>query len=155
MSHFNGVELMIPDTINVVVAGDACPSGMGSWNCSNFVYFSRRFPTPLLDPSVPIHIKEFICLITAVKVWGQDWTGKCCQLYCDNDAVCDVVFYQKPKDRQMQVYLREFLFYVRKYNFKPIVSKLILKIILWQILYPGITIGWMLRNSFHLRVFLI
>ena len=57
-------------------------------------------------------------------MWGVHWAGKVCQIFCDNDAVCDVVTHMKPKDPQMQRYLREFLYWVCKYNFHPIVSKI-------------------------------
>ena len=50
--------------------------------------------------------------------------GKRVQLYCDNDAVCDVVTYNKPKDPKMQSLLREFLYFVCRFNFCPVVSKI-------------------------------
>ena len=121
---FNGVSLLVPDTVAVQVAGDACPVGMGSWNPNSLEYFSRKFPFHLQDPSIPIHIKEFICLILSVKLWGEQWAGKTCQIFCDNDSVCDVITYLKPKDSEMQRYLREFLYWVCKYNFHPVVSKI-------------------------------
>ena len=43
-------------------------------------------------------------------------------IFCDNDSVCDVITYLKPKDKEMQKYLREFLY--RRYNFRPVVSKI-------------------------------
>ena len=63
-------------------------------------------------------------MILSAKVWGQYWTGKQVRIYCDNDSVCDVVTNLKPKDPQMQRYLREFLYWVCLYNFQPIVSKI-------------------------------
>ena len=45
-------------------------------------------------------------------------------MFCDNDSVCDVIFYLKPKYMDMQRYLREFLFWVCRFNFNPIVSKI-------------------------------
>ena len=60
----------------------------------------------------------------AVKTWGKNWSEKTIQIFCDNDAVCDVIFYLKPKDPQMQIYLREFLYWVCIYNFHPVVSKI-------------------------------
>ena len=60
----------------------------------------------------------------AVKTWGNKWAGKTIQIFCDNDAVCDVIFYLKPKNELMQIYLREFLFWVCNYNFHPIVTKI-------------------------------
>ena len=60
----------------------------------------------------------------AVKLWGVHWSGKRCAIFCDNDAVCDVITYLKPKDSEMQRYLREFLYWVCKFNFHPVVSKI-------------------------------
>ena len=122
MSVFNGVELLIPNEIALQIAGDACPSGMGSWNPNTSEYFSCRFPFEFMH--LPIHIKEFLCVIVAVKIWGHQWSGKCIEIFCDNDAVCEVITNQKPKDSNMQSYLREFLFYVCKFNFRPVVSKI-------------------------------
>ena len=36
----------------------------------------------------------------------------------------EVITKLKPKDERMQAYLREFLFWVCKYNFEPIASKI-------------------------------
>ena len=122
MAVFNGVELLVPSEVSLQVAGDACPAGMGSWNICVKEYFSCRFPSYLLH--FPIHIKEFICVIISIKLWGPQWVGKRCQIFCDNDAVCDVISYQKPKDDTMQKFLREFLFLVCRYNFVPVISKI-------------------------------
>ena len=124
MQVFNGIELMVPNFVAVQVAGDACPVGLGSWNPFLNEYFSRKFPHHLQDPQIPIHMKEFICVILAVKLWGSEWAGKTCQIFCDNDSVADVITHQKPKDENMQKYLREFLFWVCHFNFRPVVSKI-------------------------------
>ena len=55
---------------------------------------------------------------------GGNWAGKTVQIFLDNDSVCDVIHYMKPKDPSMQIYLREFLFWVCRFNFHPIVSKI-------------------------------
>ena len=122
MSVFNGVHLLTPSNPSEQISGDACPMGYGVWNPGQKQYFSSKFPLKLQDPQVPIHIKEFICIILAVKAWGKEWAGKTVQIFCDNDAVCDVISYLKPKDAQLQKYLREFLYWVCIYNFSPIVS---------------------------------
>jgi hypothetical protein len=51
-------------------------------------------------------------------------SGKTCHIFCDNDAVADVITYQKPKDACRQQYLREFLFWVCNFNLRPVVSKI-------------------------------
>ena len=83
----------------------------------------HRFPLHLQDIAIPIHLKEFMCIIIAAKKWGSLWQGQQIQLFCDNDAVVDVITHMKPKDGRMQSYLREFLFLVCKFKFNPIVSK--------------------------------
>merc|ERR1711954_240925 len=98
--------------------------GYGIWNPVLSEYFSAKFPLHLQDPQIPIHIKEFICLILATKAWGKFWAGKTVQIFCDNDSVCNVICYLKPKDPEMQKYLREFLHWVCIFNFHPIVSKI-------------------------------
>ena len=121
MLVFNGMELLIPYKSEVQVSGDACPLGLGSWNPDVGEYFSRVFPLSLQDPKVPIHIKEFICVIIATRLWGEQWTGKQCVIFCDNDSVCDVITNLKPRDPSMQRYLREFLYWVCRYNFSSVV----------------------------------
>ena len=102
MCVFNGVHLLVNSEPSEQISGDACPMGCGIWNPHKNEYFSSKFPTYLQDPLIPIHIKEFICIIIATKKWGHSWAGKTVQIFCDNDAVCDVVAYSKPKDPEMQ-----------------------------------------------------
>ena len=45
-------------------------------------------------------------------------------IFCDNDAVCDTIHHKKPKDQTMQQLLREFLYWVCRYNFTPVVEKI-------------------------------
>ena len=106
MKHFNGVHLLVDNQPSAQIAGDACPMGYGVWNPNLNEYFSSKFPLSLQDPLLPIHVNEFICVIMAVKQWGPCWSGKTVQIFCDNDAVCDVIFHLKPKDSTMQIYLR-------------------------------------------------
>ena len=115
---------MIPDKVYAQIAGNACPQGMWCYNPSKNSYFSSKFPLYYQDPSIPIHLKEFMCIIIAIKKWGSLWAGCQIQFFCDNDSVVDVITYLKPKNELMQSYLREFLYLVCKYNFCPIASKI-------------------------------
>ena len=124
MEVFNGVQLIVPELILIQLAGDACPQGMGCFNPSDNGYFSTKFPLNFQDPCIPIHLKEFMWIIVATKLWGKLWAGKKVQLFCDNDSVCDVINNLKPKDHRMQAFLREFLYLVCKFNFHPCVSKI-------------------------------
>ena len=98
--------------------------GLGCYNPSQNSYFSQKFLLTLQDHTIPIHLKEFLCVILSVKVWGKFWSGKTVQIFSDNDAVVEVITNLKPKDVKMQAYLREFLFWVCHFNFNPVASKI-------------------------------
>ena len=120
---FNGVELLIPNTVYCNILGDATLAGGGAWNEMEKEYISRRFPFHLQSPTIYIHLKEFWMVILAAKVWGSKWTGRRIGIYCDNEAVCKTIIHQKPKDPELQRCLREFLHYVCRYRFQPIILR--------------------------------
>ena len=64
---FNGVHLLVPNNPTLQIVGDACPSGYGCWNPELNQYISEKFPLQWLDPTIPIHLKEFMCVILATK----------------------------------------------------------------------------------------
>ena len=121
---FSGVEIIPPPSVKFSVYGDACVQGGGGWFPGRNEYFSLRFPISLSTPDVPIHIKEFYVVILIIKLWGSNWIGHRIEIYCDNDAVCDTCTHQKPANSQMQQLLREFLFWICKFNIHPIVKKI-------------------------------
>ena len=120
---FNGVELLIPNTVFCNILGDATLAGGGSWNEAEMEFISRKFPAYLQGATIYIHIKEFWMVILAAKVWGDKWTGKRIGIYCDNEAVCKTIIYQKPADQELQRCLREFLFYVCKFRFQQVILR--------------------------------
>ena len=117
---FNGVELLIPDTVFCSVLGDATLHGGGSWNEKEKEFFSRQFPLHLKSHKIYIHIKEFLIAIVATKLWGHLWEGKRVAIYCDNEAVVKTMVYEKPQDTDLQKCLREMLFYACKFHFQPV-----------------------------------
>ena len=121
---FSGVEFIPPTTVCQTVLGDAYPQGGGSWNPVRNEYFSLQFPQYMCSAETPIHIKEFIVVILSVRLWGNNWSGQRILIHCDNDSVCDTCTRQKPNDVSMQKLLREFLYWVCKYNFYPILQKI-------------------------------
>ena len=93
MQVFNGVHLMTPNIPSHQISGDACPMGFGIWNPSENEYISSKFPHNLQDPLIPIHIKEFICVILATKNGVTNGLATVSNFFCDSDSVCDVIFY--------------------------------------------------------------
>ena len=71
-----------------------------------------------------MQIKEFIVVLLCVRLWGPKWAGHRIVIFCDNDSVCDTVVYQKPKDLALQQLLREFLYWVCRFNFFPVLEKI-------------------------------
>ena len=134
MEHYNGVELIVVeepiklsykqllDTPHDICAGDATPTGGGAWH--GYEYWCDKLPLSLQDVQVPIHVKEFWVLIVSAKLWGDTWTGRAVVLYCDNDAVCEVIWHKKPRDQTMLSLLREFLYVVVTKKFHPVVRKI-------------------------------
>ena len=134
VEHYNGVEVIaiedpiklsfqqLLDTPHDVCAGDATPVGGGAWH--GYEYWCGWLPESLKDPLIPIHIKEFWVLIVSAKQWGDTWTGRAVVLYCDNDAVCEVIWNKKPRDPAMLSLLREFLHVVVTKKFFPVVRKI-------------------------------
>ena len=120
LDKFNGVELIIPNTVCCNVLGDATLSGAGAWNEDLKEYWSRKFPRALQSSEYPIHQKEFITVILEVKVWGASWSGKRVAIHCDNAAVVQSISLLKPKDLEMQRCLREFLYHVTLFKFEPV-----------------------------------
>ena len=124
LDKFNGVELMIPATVSCNVLGDATLAGAGAWNEELMEFWSRKFPLSLQSPDYPIHLKEFITVIIQVKVWGAEWSGKRVAIHCDNAAVVQSINFLKPKDQEMQRCLREFLYFVTKFKFEPVMVRI-------------------------------
>ena len=134
LEHFNGIQLIFEedpfplelsqllDRPFEVYAGDATPVGGGGWSGNQ--YWSRMLPRELQDPNLPIHVKEFWCMIVSARLWGSSWTGKAITMFCDNCAVVDTVNYKKPRDPTLLSLLREFLFIAVSYKFFPVVRSI-------------------------------
>ena len=107
LEHYNGVQIItIEDPIklsyqqllespNKICAGDATPTGGGAWH--GYEFWCGPLPHALQDPQFPI--PEFWALIVSAKLWGDTWTGRPIALYCDNDAVCEVIWNKKPREQ--------------------------------------------------------
>ena len=100
--------------VDEVVASDASLVAGGAY--TDECYFSVEFPDSFSDS--PIHIKEFVTLLIAVKLWGESWSKKRILIHCDNMAVCLSINNQNPKDDDLQECLRELIYWESLYSFK-------------------------------------
>ena len=135
LRRFNGIEMLyqtdpllgltleqLLDTGACVNCGDAQPSGGGSYYGSE--YWSRSFPDCLSSGDIPIHLKEFWIVLVSAWLWGDQWTGKVVYIFCDNDAVVEVLEKERPKDPKMLELLREFMYIVCTRRFTPVFRKI-------------------------------
>ena len=134
LRRFNGIEMLYPtdpiglsleqllDTDKLVNCGDAQMRGGGAYFGSE--YWSRPFPSKLQDIAIPIHIKEFWVVLVSAWLWGDRWQGKLVYIFCDNDAVVEVLEKEKPKDPKMRELLQEFLYIVCTRGFTPVFRKI-------------------------------
>ena len=115
--EWNGVSLILDESwsnIDEIVASDASLTAGGAY--TDKFYFSEEFSENLADS--PIHIKEFLTLLVAVKLWGKSWAKKRIRFHCDNQNVCNSINNQKPKDDALQECLRELIYWESLYSFK-------------------------------------
>ena len=69
-------------------------------------------------------MKEFYVVLASCWFWGDRWSGCLVYIFCDNDAVCETLEKEKPRDPMMQELLREFLYIVCVKRFTPVLRKI-------------------------------
>ena len=108
MDTFNGVALIPamswvePD---VSMATDSCLEGCGGI-CTD-QYFHSVFPEFIKREGLPIHKLEFLAILIGARIWGSRFSGLKIRMYCDNQAVVDVINSSKTRDPFMATCLRE------------------------------------------------
>ena len=119
MEKYNGVSY-IPSQIwiepDVSFSTDSCLSGCGG--ICGVEYFHKSYPQIIVDMDLPIHALEMLAVLVAVRFWGKTCVGGKIQIYCDNDAVVQVLNSSKTKDDFMGSCLREIWLEVSKCGFE-------------------------------------
>ena len=115
--EWNGVSLILDKSwsnVDEIVASDASLLAGGAYTEKS--YFSVEFPASFSDS--PIHIKEFVTLLIAVRLWGKLWSKKRILIHCDNQNVCNSINNQNPKNDELQECLRELIYWESLYSFR-------------------------------------
>ena len=116
---YNGISLMLyeewsqPDEI---CSSDACLQSCGGF-CDG-KYFHTLFPEAFYAAKYNICILEMFAIIICLKLWGKSFKCKRIQMYCDNQAICQVVNSGKSKCPILQDCLREIAFLAASYEFQ-------------------------------------
>ena len=119
LPHYNGISMMIyeewcqPDFI---FSSDACLSGCGGFWQGN--YFHSIFPEFILRKKLNINILEMLSIIICLKIWGKYFKGKRIQIFCDNEAVCQVISSGRARCELLQSGLREIAFLTATLEFE-------------------------------------
>ena len=119
MDTYNGVSF-IPASIwaepDVTFATDSCLLGCGGVCLDE--YFHTDFPVGVVDQGLPIHCKEMLAVLVAVRLWGSRLRGLKIQIYCDNEPAVKVINSGRTKDKFLGSCIRELWLEVSKYNFQ-------------------------------------
>ena len=65
---------------------------------------------------------EMVNVVVCLKVWGQCWVNRCLQIFCDNNAVVDVLGYGRAKDSVLATCSRNVWLLTAHYNITLVVS---------------------------------
>ena len=116
---YNGVSF-IPAEIwsepDLTFATDSCLKGCGG--ICDKEYFHVTFPRFIQAQGLPIHKLEMLAVLLGVRIWGKYCEAKKVQIYCDNEAVVQVINSSKTKDSFLGACLRELWLEVSKKGFQ-------------------------------------
>ena len=107
LPQFNGVSIIYTScwsSPDEVFATDACLTGCGG--CSGSRIFHKEFPADVLVQFPFIHQLECLAILVAVRLWGSAWKGLRLTVFCDNEAVVQVLNSGKTRDALLGKLLR-------------------------------------------------
>ena len=99
-------------------ATDSCLVGAGGVRQTQ--YFRTAFPAKLLStkPKPKIHHLELWAIVIAIKIWGEQMTGRIVRINTDNEAVSQVINTGRAQDTGLQKLLRELVWWLAKYQIR-------------------------------------
>ena len=109
---FNGVTMYDRRPVSDIAYLDASLTGLGGW-FNNLVY---TLPIPAAFNSYSIVNLEMINVLVALKLWAQSWTNKRVRLYCDNQAVVQVLSTGNTRDAVLRACARNIWLLTAMYN---------------------------------------
>ena len=101
---------------DVTFATDSCLKGCGGVCVTE--YFHVAFPRSITDQQLRIHHLEMLGVLIGVRIWGRYCVGMKVQIFCDNDAVVQVINSSKTKDVFLGSCLRELWLEVARHGFE-------------------------------------
>ena len=107
LPEFNGVKMMVKQDIQgqALLQLDACLTGCGAFNGQEF--YSKPFPTEVLEREHPIARLELLNMVLAVKLWAPQWAHKRLRIHCDNMNACVAMRTGRARNEFFQACVRE------------------------------------------------
>ena len=73
-------------------------------------YFHSVFPDFIINKNWNINVLELLSIVICLNLWGKYFKGKRIQIFCDNEAVCQVISSGKARCELLKSGLREIAF---------------------------------------------
>ena len=96
-----------------VIATDACLTGYGGTMGNQ--YFRGRFPAQYQNKNIAT--LEMWAVMAALRLWGQELTGKYFWIHVDNEAVASIINTGRSKDNKLQNTLCEIVLLAARHQF--------------------------------------
>lgn len=116
LREFNGISIITPLAANPCIRkqffSDA--SGWGYAAMFGSKWFQAAWPSAWVN--VHINVKEFVPIVIALQVWGQQWSNSRLQFFCDNQAVVEVFNRSSSKDPLMLALLRYLMLFSLRFK---------------------------------------
>ena len=115
-THYNGISLIWlhkDPKVDGTIATGACLTGYGGTIGNK--YFRARFPKELCGQNIAY--LEILAVMVALKLWGQQFTGKYFWIHVDNEAVATVLNTGASRNSKLQDVLREIALLAARHQF--------------------------------------
>ena len=112
LTSFNGVTMYDRRPVNGIVYLDASLTGLGA--CYNNLVYTLPIP-PGFNNYTIVHL-EMLNVLVALKLWAHLWADKRVKLYCDNQAVVQVLSTGNTRDTVLGACARNIWLITAMYN---------------------------------------
>ena len=114
LTHYNGVTYYDHSNCHFQMHLDASLTGLGA--VFHNMGYSLPLPKGFMGYSI-VHL-EILNIVVACKVWASHWANKRIKIWCDNQAVVEVLTTGRCKDNTLAVCARNIWLISAMYNFQ-------------------------------------
>ena len=116
LKDFNGVvKIHKPSVVPVIVYVDACLQGLGTYH-EGQVYHAT-VPTSFHLVMSIVHL-EMVNVLVSVRLWANKWRNCSVNMFCDNQAVVEVMANGRSRDKYLAACARTIWLLLAQYNIR-------------------------------------